>query len=50
MRCPHCQAMFKVTEEQLQMNTKFRCKACGRYNYGSCEADEFGVLIGELYG
>lgn len=48
MRCPHCQELFKVTYDQLQNNTKFRCKVCGRYNWGSCEADEYGILVGQL--
>ena len=48
MRCPHCKGLFKVNYTQLQMNTKFKCKKCGRYNVGSCKADEYGVLIGEL--
>ena len=49
MRCPHCQELFKVTYDQLQNNTKFRCRTCGRYNWGSCEADEYGILIGEIW-
>ena len=48
LRCPHCQHMFKVTTKQLDGNTKFRCKVCGRYNWGSCKADKYGILIGEL--
>jgi len=48
MKCPHCQEIFVVTEEQLAMNTKFRCRACGRYNWGSYEADEYGILLGTL--
>jgi hypothetical protein len=50
MRCPHCQGLFKVTYDQLNWSTKFKCKKCGRYNQGSCEADKYGVLIGELNG
>jgi len=48
MRCPHCLSLFRVTYRQLGENTKFKCKVCGKYNWGSCEADEYGVLIGEL--
>ena len=50
MKCPHCQELFMVTNRQLNNNTKFRCGACGKYNWGSCEADEYGILIGELNG
>ncbi len=50
MSCPHCLGLFKITYDQLQNNTKFRCKVCGKYNWGSSEADQYGVLIGELSG
>jgi predicted Zn finger-like uncharacterized protein len=46
MQCPHCKEVFMVKPEQLQMNEKFRCKACGKYNYGSHESDDWGILIG----
>uniref|UniRef100_A0A6M3LQL6 Uncharacterized protein n=1 Tax=viral metagenome TaxID=1070528 RepID=A0A6M3LQL6_9ZZZZ len=46
MRCPHCNAIFTVKAEQLSWNEKFKCKACHRFNYGSHEADDYGVLIG----
>lgn len=48
MRCPHCRNMFKITNRQLNDNTKFKCPKCNRYNWGSCEADEYGILVGEL--
>ena len=50
MRCPHCNGIFQLTFEQKVNNTKFKCPACHRYNWGSCEADEYGILIGELNG
>jgi hypothetical protein len=48
MLCPHCQQIFPLKDEQIAQNTKFRCPACHRFNYGSCEATH-GVLVGMVY-
>ncbi len=49
MRCPHCGEIFKLKWQQVARNERFKCKACGKYNYGSHTADDFGVLIGCPY-
>ncbi len=46
MTCPHCHEIFKIKWQQVAHNEKFKCKACGKFNYGSHEADDNGVLIG----
>jgi len=49
--------MSKLTPERFHLiqpyflalkECKELCKVCGRYNWGSCEADKYGILIGEL--
>jgi predicted Zn finger-like uncharacterized protein len=37
MRCPYCHSDFKISQEQLDNNSIFKCSHCGQYNYGSCE-------------
>jgi len=46
MRCPHCSAIFMVKNDQYMNNTKFKCGKCGKFNWGSREEDEYGILIG----
>lgn len=46
MSCPYCNEVFMLKPEQIARNEKFKCKACGKFNYGSHEADDNGVLIG----
>ena len=46
MRCPYCELIFWITEEEQYENETFECSHCGQSNDGSSEADDFGVLIG----
>lgn len=48
MRCPWCELIFWITEEEQYDNETFECRLCGLPNDGSIEADEFGVLIGVI--
>ena len=47
MRCPYCQTIFTINEQQMAMNTRFKCRICGKFNEGSSTADRYDVLIGE---
>jgi len=46
MKCPYCNHIFKLNQEQLINNCRFKCPRCHRYNEGSWSADKDGVLIG----
>lgn len=46
MKCPYCENIFTLTEQQFNWNTKFKCSQCKRFNDGSQSADKNGVLIG----
>lgn len=46
IRCPYCKLIFLITEWAQQNDETFKCPHCHLANAGSCEADEFGVLIG----
>ena len=49
IRCPHCNEVFKINWAQMTQNVKFRCRVCGKYNWGSCSSDIHGILIGEKH-
>lgn len=46
MRCPYCEKIFWITEEEQYNNETFECPHCHQSNAGCIEDDEFGVLIG----
>ena len=46
MKCPYCRHIFEITEKQQYNNYVFKCPSCKRYNYGSMDTDNNGVLIG----
>jgi len=46
MRCPYCQRVFWITEEEQLDNETFECSHCHLVNAGCREADEYGILIG----
>ena len=46
MRCPYCERIFWITEEEQYNDETFECPHCHQSNAGSIEADEFGVLVG----
>jgi len=46
LKCPYCNNVFMISEQQLRHNTRFECPKCNRQNAGSYTGDENGVLIG----
>jgi len=46
IRCPYCEEMFWISEEEQYDNETFECPHCHLANAGCVEADEYGVLIG----
>ncbi len=46
MKCPYCESIFWITEEEQYNNETFECPHCHRVNAGSIEADDYGVLVG----
>ncbi len=46
MRCPYCDKIFWVTEDEQYENETFKCPYCGKENAGCTETDEYGVLVG----
>lgn len=46
MRCPYCEKIFWITEEEQYDNETFECSHCHQANAGYSESDEYGVLIG----
>ena len=49
MLCPHCGAIFPLTESEQYDFPVMWCPNCTKYNWGSCSENEAGVLIGERY-
>ena len=46
IRCPYCNQIFWITEEEQYNSETFECSHCHRANAGCSEADELGVLVG----
>ena len=46
MRCPYCERMFWITEEEQYGSETFECPHCHQSNAGCSEADKYGVLVG----
>ena len=46
MKCPSCNKVFWITEEEQYNNETFECPHCHLENAGCSETDEYGVLIG----
>ena len=46
MRCPYCEKIFWITEEEQYGNEQFLCPFCHKHNEGCIDTDEYGVLIG----
>jgi len=46
MQCPYCNRIFAINEHQYNYNLKFMCHYCRKFNHGSRQIDERGVLIG----
>ena len=46
MRCPYCERIFWITEEEQYNNETFECPHCHLVNAGCSKDDEYGVLIG----
>jgi Zn finger protein HypA/HybF involved in hydrogenase expression len=46
MKCPHCEEVFKLTQEQLVNNKFFTCPNCQKVSYGSTKIDNTGVILG----
>jgi hypothetical protein len=46
MRCPYCDKIFWITEDEQNDNETFECPHCHLSNAGCSEIDEQGVLIG----
>ena len=46
MKCPYCKSIFKISENQIINNTRFKCPVCRKYNNGSITATPDGILIG----
>ena len=46
IRCPYCEKIFWITEEEQSNNEIFECPYCHKANAGYSEADDYGILIG----
>ncbi len=46
MRCPYCDRIFWITEDEQNNNETFECSHCGKSNAGCSEVDGYGILIG----
>ena len=46
IKCPYCERLFWITEEEQYGNETFECPHCHQINAGCSDADEYGVLIG----
>ena len=46
MKCPYCNKVFWITEDERCDNETFECSHCHQVNAGCSEADQYGVLIG----
>ena len=46
MKCPYCERIFWITEDEQYNNETFKCPHCQQANAGSSETDNYGVLIG----